>query len=453
MDRIFVFIGVYLDVIPPAILLFVPFWGQFRVSKRVFWCCAATYFIYLTVTAALAHDGWMWQLYTTATLLIGFGLFLVMIKSRISMMLYVFFVVATYTLYMGGVTNFFKRRFFPSFHLYGSINSNLFYMALLAITMPLVWRFFRKHVRPAVVGNEAAAWKIMWIIPATFLVIVFILYGAVEISSWAYLSLILSIALGSFLVYYFAIKMIIQAGEQAALEQVARARADMVDTLSHEVRTPLTVMSTYAQLAVRKIRAGNADEQTLSDLVTISDEAKRLSDMASNTLRLSRLAGMPNDVRTNEADPADVGAIVSQLIGLLEPTVSKADRRLRAVIPDNLPPVSCESDFLTRLLWNLLDNAITHAGYGCIEMCAESVGETICITVKDEGAGIPPELLPRVFERGVSGKKHGTGLGLAFCREIVERHGGEIFIESEYEMGTKVTVTLPVHRGEKSEDE
>jgi len=142
----------------------------------------------LTVTAALANDGWMWQLYTTATLLIGFGLFLIMIKSRISMMLYVFFVVATYTLYLGGVTNFFERRFLPDFHLYGSIDSNMFYMALLAITMPFVWRFFRKHVRPAVVGNETSAWKIMWIIPAVFLIIVFILYGSVEISSWAYLS-------------------------------------------------------------------------------------------------------------------------------------------------------------------------------------------------------------------------------------------------------------------------
>ena len=247
--------------------------------------------------------------------------------------------------------------------------------------------------------------------------------------------------------------MVVQAGKNAALEQIARTRAEMVDTLSHEVRTPLTVMSTYAQLAVKKIRAGNADEQTLTDLVTISDEAKRLSEMASNTLRLSRLAGVPENMAANEAGLVDIGAITGQLIGLFEPTARRAARMLHAVIPENLPPVWGESDSLTRLLWNLLDNAISHAGRGNIEARAEADGKDVRITVKDEGEGIPPELLPKIFERGVSGKKDGTGLGLAFCREIAKRHGGDIAVESECGTGTTVTVTLPAHGEGIYEDE
>ena len=243
------------------------------------------------------------------------------------------------------------------------------------------------------------------------------------------------------------------AEEKAAAEQVARARAEMVDILSHEVRTPLTVMSTYAQLAVKKIRAGNADEQTLSDLVTISEEAKRLSVMASNTLRLSRMVGTADDTTEVENGLVNIGAVVVQLVGLFEPTARRANRRLNAVISEKLPPVWGDSDALTRLLWNLLDNAFTHSEYGDVEVRAEVENDTVRVVVRDEGIGIPPELLPKVFERGVSGKKDGTGLGLTFCREIARRHGGDISIESEYEISAAVTVTLPTHKEEVNKNE
>ena len=454
MERIFVFIGVYLDVVPPAVLLLVPFWGLFRVSKKVLWSCVALYMLYLTVTAAIVTDGWIWQLYTFSTMLLGFILFFVMIKSKPTKMLYVTFVVATYTLYLGGITNFFEARYFPEgTNIYGNLYSNLIHMAGLAITMPLIWRLFRKQLRPVIIYNETPAWKIMWTIPAIFLVAIFNLYGFEHTSSWRYFIMILILAFGSFLIYYVALKMIILTGEKSALEQIARTRAEMVDTLSHEVRTPLTVMSTYAQLAVKKIRAGNADEQTLTDLVTISYEAKRLSVMASNTLRLSRLAGTADGAAANDTGLVDIGSVTVQLVGLFEPTARRANRKLNAVLSEKLPPVWGESDALTRLLWNILDNALTHSERGDIEVRAEAESGFVRVVVKDEGAGIPPDLLPKVFERGVSGKKDGTGLGLAFCREIAERHGGSIFIESEYGMGATVMVTLPAHGEDANKDD
>jgi len=118
-----------------------------------------------------------------------------------------------------------------------------------------------------------------------------------------------------------------------------------------------------------------------------------------------------------------------------------------------LPLVWGESDALTRLLWNLMDNALTHSERGDIEVRVDTKNDIVRIVMKDEGVGIPPELLPKVFERGVSGKKDGTGLGLAFCREIAGRHGGDIFIKSEYGTGTTVTVILPVQIEEVSADE
>jgi len=212
-------------------------------------------------------------------------------------------------------------------------------------------------------------------------------------------------------------------------------------------------MSTYAQLAVKKIRTGSADQQTLADLVTISDEAKRLSVMASNTLRLSRLAGTTNDAPASEAGLIDIGAVSVQLVGLFEPTARRENRKLNVVLSEKLPLVWGESDSLTRLLWNLMDNALTHSERGNIEVRVDTENDTVRVAVKDEGIGIPPVLLPKVFERGVSGKKDGTGLGLAFCREIAGRHGGDILIESECGKGTTITVILPAQREEVSEDE
>ena len=454
MDRIFVFFGVYLDVVPPAVLLFVPFWGQFKVSKKVMWSYISFYFLYLTATAAIVTDGWIWQLYTLSTILLGFILFFIMVKSTPAKMLYVLFVVATYTLYLGGITNFFEARYFPDdSNIYGNLYSNLINIAGLIITMPLVWRVFQNQLRKVILYNDTPAWKIMWIIPAIFLAAIFNLYGFEHTSNWRYLIMILILAFGSFLIYYIALKMVILTGEKAALEQVARTRAEMVDILSHEVRTPLTVMSTYAQLAVKKIQTGNADEQTLADLATISEEAKRLSAMASNTLRLSRLADTATEATENEPGLVDIGSIARQLVGLFEPTARRANRTIIPIIPEDLPSVWGESDALTRLLWNLLDNTLTHSEFGDIEVLAEAEGDDVRIIVRDEGVGISQELLPKVFERGVSGNSNGTGLGLAFSREAVKRHGGGISIESEHGAGTTVTVSLPAHRRGRIDDE
>ena len=162
---------------------------------------------------------------------------------------------------------------------------------------------------------------------------------------------------------------------------------------------------------------------------------------------------MQDDSAEGETGLVDIGAVAAQLVGLFEPTASRVNRKLTAILAENLPPIWGDSDALIRLLWNLLDNAFAHSEYGDIEVRAETTGDTIRIIVKDEGAGIPPELLPKVFERGVSGKKDGSGLGLAFCREITERHRGDISVESEYGKSTTVTVTLPTHKEEAKKDE
>jgi signal transduction histidine kinase len=136
--------------------------------------------------------------------------------------------------------------------------------------------------------------------------------------------------------------------------------------------------------------------------------------------------------------------------------LERRDTSLTVDLPDALPPVYLNPGELSQVLYNLLQNARNHTRGGGVTVKAGTVndGKHIEITVADTGEGIAPDLLPRVFERGVSGRGGagssggGTGLGLAVCKEIIASYGGDINIESEPHKGTTVKFTLPVHKGE-----
>jgi len=230
------------------------------------------------------------------------------------------------------------------------------------------------------------------------------------------------------------------AAKNAVMEHSARIRTYMIDTLSHEVRTPLTVMSSYAQLAIERINAGNLDDLTLVNLKKISDEAVRLSSLASSALRLSQLSDLPDD---GEFSCFDVGELALQIAHLFEPMVKKNGRKLILDLPEVRTSVFGCANSLTRLIWNLLDNALTHSKRGDIELIVSIDGSDVHLTVRDHGVGIPPELLPDIFESGISCRPDGSGLGLGLCRGIACDMKGDITINSELGIGTTVTLILP----------
>jgi signal transduction histidine kinase len=257
--------------------------------------------------------------------------------------------------------------------------------------------------------------------------------------------LAVSVALGVTMTLHFRLYKQRQRELEAARRQVeesAKMKSELFAGMSHEMRTPLTVMSAYAQFAVEQIRESGANEQTLADLATISDEAKRLAEMADGTLKILMTASETEDKGTRKNLPVDIGDISSRLVKLLEPVVSRKEKRLSLLIGDKIPAIPGDADALTQLVWNLLQNAITHSQGKTISLSVEADDGGARITVNDDGRGIAPDILPRVFERGVSGKKGGSGIGLSICREIAKRHGGDIAIHSEGGAGTSVTVTL-----------
>ena len=227
--------------------------------------------------------------------------------------------------------------------------------------------------------------------------------------------------------------------KNALLAREAKVREEMVHTLSHEVRTPLTVISTYAQLAVRQFRQGKPDEQVADGLDAINEEAQRLAKLVSGVL----------SPKEKDESVADLAEIARQLVRLYLPVAQNTERQINANLEKRLP-VSCDAGEITQIIWNLLDNAFKH-GSGDIDVDGNLNDEYAYIIISDYGKGIPPELLPRILERGVS-EDGGSGIGLAIADEIARKHGGRLTIESEYELGTTATLLLPVYRGKAGND-
>ena len=226
------------------------------------------------------------------------------------------------------------------------------------------------------------------------------------------------------------------------MEEYSRMKSELFAGMSHEMRTPLTVMSAYAQFAAEQIRESGANEQTLADLATISDEAQRLAEMADGTLRVLMTAAETGDTGVRKPMPVEMGELSSRLIRLLEPVALRKGIHVSLTINGIAPEIPGDTGALTQLVWNLLQNAIIHSRCTVITMHVEADNDGVKITIKDNGAGIDPGILPHVLERGVSGKKDGSGIGLAICRDIAIRHGGDIRIQSEPGAGACVTVTL-----------
>jgi len=233
--------------------------------------------------------------------------------------------------------------------------------------------------------------------------------------------------------------------ENAALASEKRFKEDVLATVSHEVRTPLAVMSVYAQMAVKQMNKGNITEQTMTDLKTISNEAKRLAELASDALTMF---GSKTDI--NKRTYVDIGAAVTQLAGLLTSAAKNENIEIKIEFAD-LPPVWGVSDELTRVLWNLFDNAIKHTKDGRITISGNIFDGFLTITIADNGEGMTEEALSRTFESGYSASG-GTGLGLTFCKEIIKAHGGTISIESSIGNGCAVTFSLPTKEGDTANE-
>lgn len=227
--------------------------------------------------------------------------------------------------------------------------------------------------------------------------------------------------------------------EKAMLEEVGQLKNKFYTNLSHEMKTPLTVITANAQLAMQNIKSGTVDRETMIDLNAISAEAKRLSKMVEKLAGLKTLQD-PGD----EQEPLDLELLIHGTMRMYQSLFDRRGNSLTVNVEQGIAPVAISADQLIQLLVNLLDNANRYTRNGVISVHAESLKNGVRISVADNGKGIEEDLLPHVFDRFSRGSEEGTGLGLSICKAIIEEHGGEIGVQSKLGKGTLVWFFLPI---------
>lgn len=234
------------------------------------------------------------------------------------------------------------------------------------------------------------------------------------------------------------------------LKQLIETTHRFADNVSHEFRTPLTVIREYAAL-VREGLLGEVNEQQSEFMDVIVYRVDDLNRMVDDMLDSSKLeAGIMGTYRV-PTDPADI--IKSPITGLkLKAQVRGVE--LSCEIDPNLPSVFCDPEKAGRVVTNLVANAIkfTDDGDGCVSIQIRHLDGTgdVEISVSDNGPGINPDDLQRMFERfkqlgtSTQSSTKGFGLGLNIARELVELNFGTISVESEVDVGTTFRFTVPV---------
>jgi signal transduction histidine kinase len=244
-------------------------------------------------------------------------------------------------------------------------------------------------------------------------------------------------------------------GAAVLLQNVTRFRLldqvknDLVATVSHELKTPLTSLRLDLHLVLEEAVGPLTSKQT-ELLLDARENAERLLAIVNNLLNLARLEQKRELLDLRPELPAELLQRAADTIG---PRAEDKGIVVRVDAPPGLPSVAADAVRLGHALGNLLDNAITYTERGGqVTLSAAARDDHVLLTITDTGAGIPAEYLPRVFERffrvpGQSGAA-GTGLGLAIVREIVAAHDGTIMCSSQPGVGTTFTITLPVWKNE-----
>lgn len=222
-----------------------------------------------------------------------------------------------------------------------------------------------------------------------------------------------------------------------SMEQTKELQENFMAIMNHEMRTPLTVIAGYADLSARKLEEEEQpDEEMIRNLKLVKQEALRLGRIVKNSDESARMS-----IVSGQKETVSIRKLFVDARDFCLPIVEKNKNRIVIDCSDDLY-VSCIYDNMLQALYNLILNASKHTRQGTIRLKAEKKDEEILIYVIDNGGGMNEETKKHAFESGYT-TDGGRGLGLALCKEIVEKQNGRIWIESSSSKGTVMAISLP----------
>ena len=230
------------------------------------------------------------------------------------------------------------------------------------------------------------------------------------------------------------------------VKRLAGIRREFTANVSHELRTPLTAIQWASQTL--EVTAHSDPEATRRFASTINRHARRLSALVEDLLELGRIESKEEHVRPEEVS---IRSAMDSVAHTLAPVVEKKGVRLDMEVPEEVDHVWADPAALERILINLAENGVNYSSEGSRISVSGALREDgfIEVSVADQGEGIPPEHLPRIFERfyrvdsARSRENGGTGLGLSIVKHLVQEMGGDVWVESAPGRGSTFRFTIP----------
>jgi signal transduction histidine kinase/CheY-like chemotaxis protein len=250
---------------------------------------------------------------------------------------------------------------------------------------------------------------------------------------------------------------------RSAAEDADAAKSSFLSTVSHELRTPLTSVLGFAKIIRRRLeerlfplipdddrKTQQTKRQVIDNLNVVVSEGERLTKLIDDVLDLAKIeAGK----FTWNMEPLSLSDVIERAVSATSSLVEAKKLVLVQSIEPGLPQITGDRDRLIQVVINLISNAVKFTDSGYVTCSAAQRNGDLVMGVTDSGIGIAPADQPKVFEKfkqvgdTLTDKPKGTGLGLPICKEIVEYHGGHIWVESEPGKGSTFSFTLPVKAG------
>jgi signal transduction histidine kinase len=230
-------------------------------------------------------------------------------------------------------------------------------------------------------------------------------------------------------------------------QEAVRWREELLTVVSHDLKTPLIVVKMNAEMLLHAARSTGDERRRhgLRHVELVLRAVEQMRDLIGGILDRARVQGMPIPLAPQ---PLLVDGLFYQTLEVLRPIALSKFQELRVEVAPELPRVSADRERILQVLGNLVGNAIKFTPpKGTILLRARQVEGMVRLSVKDSGAGISPEDMPNLFERfwrASNALERGTGLGLSIAKNIVEAHGGALWVESRPGAGSTFFFTLPV---------